>query len=242
MKKLVFSLGVMALILVSGFSALAQQGKWAGLVKYKLTWTGNVQPNMPTEWEVKVYNNLVGQVDLSTLGLGRSIANSDNNVIMTLFDFSMLPDEGPYEGMSGKWYVKTKITDEKLKEMTKDTKYEYTGNKKEIAGIKCEEVIAVFKDADGAEVKETIYVTKELGPKLDLVTYPGLDAFPMEYPLKFSDELSVTFTASELLKGKVKELDLMLETGYEEISGEDLNDMLKVLFGGGEDGEDEDDM
>lgn len=32
----------------------------------------------------------------------------------------------------------------------------------------------------------------------------------------------------------------MLESGYEEISQEDLSDMLRVLFGGG--GEDEEDM
>lgn len=240
MKKLVLSIGVLALIVMAGFSAMAQQGKWAGLVKYKLTWTGNVPQGVPEEWEVKVFENLAGQVDLSTMGLGKSIANANNNVVMTLFDFSMIPDEGPYEGMSGKWYVKSKITEEKLKEMLKDTKYEYTGKKKEIAGLQCEEVLAIFKDAEGEEVKETIYVTKEIGPKMDLTTYPGLDAFPMEYPLKFSDALSVTFTASELLKGKVKDTDLMLESGYEEISEEDLGDMLRVLFGGG--GEDEEDM
>ena len=119
MKKLVLSIGVLALIVMAGFSAMAQQGKWAGLVKYKLTWTGNVPQGVPEEWEVKVFENLAGQVDLSTMGLGKSIANANNNVVMTLFDFSMIPDEGPYEGMSGKWYVKSKITEEKLKKCLK---------------------------------------------------------------------------------------------------------------------------
>ena len=63
--------------------------------------------------------------------------------------------------------------------------------------------------------------------------YPGLDAFLMEYPMQFSAELTATFTVSELLKGKVKDVDLMIESGYEEISEEDFTEMMKVLFGGG---------
>jgi hypothetical protein len=232
MKKIIASLALCATLFI-GFNAYCQQGKWAGLVKYKMTWTGNVPQQVPQEWQTKIYNNLEGNIDLSTLGLGKTIANSDNNTVLSLFDFSQIP----MDGITGKWFVKSKMKDEDLK----SGKYEYTGKTKVIAGKTCQEVKVTFKDNEtGTESHETIYVTKELGPKINLTEYPGLDAFPMEYPIKLSEELSVTLTASELLEGKVKEEDLLLETGYEEISKEDLNDMLKKLFSaGGEGGSDD---
>lgn len=243
MKKSILTMSVLALMVVMSIGAKAQQGKWAGLVKYKITWSGNVQQGMPTEWEVKVYNNLAKQIDLSLMGLSKSIYNSDNNTIISCFDFSTLPDEGPTEGMSGKWYIKKKISDEDMKKMNEGTTYTYTGNTKEIAGLQCQEVKVTFKQEDGEEKSETIFVTKEIGPKTDLMNYPGLDAFVMEYPMTVSQDLSAVFTVSELLKGKVKDVDLMLESGYEEVSEEDLTEMLRVIFsafGGG--AADEEDM
>lgn len=240
MKKFFLGVGLLLLTVMAGLTVNAQQGKWAGLVKYKLTWTGNVPQGVPTEWQVKVFENQLSHGDYLTFGnLGKVIINAANKTVTSTYDFSMLPDEGPTEGMSGKWYVRSKIKDEDLKKALESIKYEYTGNTKEIAGLKCQEVKVISKDDEGAEDTEIIYVTKELGPVLNLDTYPGLDAFPMEYPMKFSPEISATFTVDELLKGKVKDVDLMLESGYEEISEEDFGEMMKVLFGGGAD---EDDM
>lgn len=234
MKKFFLGVGLLALTIMAGFSASAQQGKWAGLVKYSLTWTGNVPQGVPTEWQVKVFENQLSHGDMLTFGqLGKVIINAGNKTVISTYDFSMLPDEGPTEGMSGKWYVRQKISDENIQKALEQTKYEYTGKTKEIAGINCQEVKVVYKDFEGEEKSETIFVTKELGPVMNYEQYPGLDAFLMEYPMQFSAELTATFTVSELLKGKVKDVDLMIESGYEEISEEDFVEMMKVLFGGG---------
>lgn len=237
MKKTLAIVGMCLFALMLSWNANAQQGSWAGLVKYKLTWSGNVPQGVPQEWETKVYKELEGGYDWSFLMLGgRYIANSQTKNVMLLLDFSQIP----LDGIQGKWFIKNKMTEQDLKEAT----YEYTGQKKEIAGLSCEQVKCTFisKNDDGDTTRtELIYVTKEIGPKVNMYAYPGLDAFPMEYPIQLGEDLSVTLTASELLKNKVKEEDLMLETGYEEITTEDLQDMMQQLMkamGGG----DEDDM
>jgi hypothetical protein len=236
MKKIILGIALCATLLI-GLNTYAQQGKWAGIVKYKLTWTGKVPQGVPQEWQTKVYKNMEGGYDWSTLMLGgKYLANSENHTMMLLFDFSQVP----VEGVTGKWYIKNKIKDEDLK----SAKYEYTGKTKVLAGKTCQEVKATFKDSDtSSERSEIIYVTKELGPVVNLSSYPGLDAFPMEYPIQLSNDLSVTLSASELQEDKVKEEDLMLETGFEEITSDDFKDMMQALqkaYGGAAGGSDDD--
>ena len=84
MKKIIASLALCATLFI-GFNAYCQQGKWAGLVKYKMTWTGNVPQQVPQEWQTKIYNNLEGNIDLSTLGLGKTIVAA---LIARMFFFS----------------------------------------------------------------------------------------------------------------------------------------------------------
>ena len=209
------------------------------MVKYKLTWNGNVPQGVPADYSTKVYKNIEGTdfgTYLSLGGLMKSINNSSTGVSTYRIDFSMLPDEGIYEGMSGKWYFKDKRD---LAKMAEKTTYEYTGKTKEIAGVNCQEVKVVFKDEDGDHDKtEIIYVTKELGPKTNMTYYPGLEAFPMEFPIELTKELSVVISVSELQKGKVKAEDLLLESGYEEIAKEDFEEWigrLQKAQGGGAD-------
>lgn len=237
MKKFFATIGLCIFTLILSLNAYAQQGEWAGIVKYKLTWTGNVPQGVPEEWQTKVYKNLEGGYDFNMLMFGaKYIANSDSKNFMILFDFSSIP----LEGVQGKWYIKEKISDDDMKK----AKYEYTGKTKQIAGLECQEVKCTFKEKDenGETTREEIvYVTKEIGPKVDVYGYPGLDAFPMEYPIKVTNEINVNLTASELLKGKVKEEDLLLETGYEEITEEDFQDMMETIkqaYGGGGDDDD----
>ena len=242
MKKVFATVALCAFALLLGVNATAQQGSWVGQVKYKLTWKGNVPKGVPEEWSTKIYKNLEGNdfiTYLTLTGLMKSVHNSDNNVVTAMIDFSMLPDEGVYEGMSGKWYFRDKVD---LSKATEKVKYEYTGNEKEIAGVKCLEVKVT---EEGKDEPEVIWVTKEIGPKVCLTYYAGLDAFPMEFPIQISPELTVTFAVTELLKGKASQADLMLESGYEEIAKEDFQDWIQKLIGAaqqGGQGDDDDDM
>ena len=235
MKKLTKTIALVTIALLLGSNLFAQQGDWAGKVKYTLAWKGNVPQGVPQSFEAKVYKNLEG-TDFTTYmmmgGLMQTINNSSNLTTTYMLDFSMFPDEGATEGMSGKWYFKDKMDIEKVKE---NTKYEYTGNKKEIAGVECEEVKVTFS-SEGESRSETIWVTKTLGPKVCMTYYPGLDAFPMEFPIDITKEISVTFTVAELQKGKVSQAELLLESGYEEITKEDFQDWMKRLGTASEEG------
>ncbi|MBR1775379.1 MAG: hypothetical protein IJ759_07660 [Bacteroidales bacterium] len=245
MKKIAKTIALCAFALFFGMNVMAQQGDWAGQVKYKLTWQGNVPQGVPTEWTSKVYKNLESTDFINYISLNgflKTINNSNNNMVTYMVDFSMFPDEGPTEGMSGKWYFKDKVD---LAKIAEKIKYEYTGNTKEIAGVKCQEVKVIPLGSDAKEEdSELIWVTKEVGPKVCMTYYPGLDAFPMEFPMQFSSELSITFTVTELQKGKASQADLMLETGYEEISKEDFQEWMQKLQGAAQEGaaEDDDDM
>ena len=58
MKKHIFLLTLLVLSVFS-IQVNAQQGKWAGTIKYQLTWTGDIpaEAQLPTEWETKVFEN-----------------------------------------------------------------------------------------------------------------------------------------------------------------------------------------
>ncbi|MBR1626423.1 MAG: hypothetical protein IJ681_04680 [Bacteroidales bacterium] len=246
MKNIAKTIVLCTFALIIGANAMAQQGEWAGKIKYKLTWKGNVQQGVPESWEAKVFKNLESTDFMTYASLGglmKTINNADNSMVTYMIDFSMLPDEGIYEGMSGKWYFRDKAEIGKAKEQIK---YEYTGKTKEIAGVKCEEVkVSAANPKEGEDNIELIWVTKELGPKVCMTYYPGLDAFPMEFPVDFSPEISVTFSVSEVQKGKVSQKDLLLESGYEEITKEDFQEWMMKLQGAapqGEDNSDDDDM
>lgn len=235
MKKRVF---LLALLFV-GFMNLvnAQQGKWAGTVKYQLSWTGEIPEGaqLPTEWETKVFENKTKTMSFSwamMLGLpATELTDAAKKTITYTFDFSMIP----VDELNGKWFIKKKITDADFAEIS----YKETGNTKEMAGKKVKEIICTSKDKDGADVTETIWACDEIGPMMDLMYYPGLKAMPFEFKIDLNDKISCQFTVSELTEGKVKNTELIMEAGYDELTEDEFLEKLKSVSGG-EGSEDED--
>lgn len=235
MKKRVF---LLALLFV-GFMNLgnAQQGKWAGTVKYQLSWTGEIPEGaqLPTEWETKVFENKTKTMSFSwamMLGLpATELTDAAKKTITYTFDFSMIP----VDELNGKWFIKKKITDADFAEIS----YKETGNTKEMAGKKVKEIICTSKDKDGADVTETIWACDEIGPMMDLMYYPGLKAMPFEFKIDLNDKISCQFTVSGLTEGKVKNTELIMEAGYDELTEDEFLEKLKSVSGG-EGSEDED--
>lgn len=235
MKKRVF---LLALLFV-GFMNLvnAQQGKWAGTVKYQLSWTGEIPEGaqLPTEWETKVFENKTKTMSFSwamMAGLpATELTDAAKKTITYTFDFSMIP----VDELNGKWFIKKKITDADFAEIS----YKETGNTKEMAGKKVKEIICTSKDKDGADVTETIWACDEIGPMMDLMYYPGLKAMPFEFKIDLNDKISCQFTVSGLTEGKVKNTELIMEAGYDELTEDEFLEKLKSVSGG-EGSEDED--
>lgn len=235
MKKRVF---LLALLFV-GFMNLvnAQQGKWAGTVKYQLSWTGEIPEGaqLPTEWETKVFENKTKTMSFSwamMLGLpATELTDAAKKTITYTFDFSMIP----VDELNGKWFIKKKITDADFAEIS----YKETGNTKEMAGKKVKEIICTSKDKDGADVTETIWACDEIGPMMDLMYYPGLKAMPFEFKIDLNDKISCQFTVSGLTEGKVKNTELIMEAGYDELTEEEFLEKLKSVSGGEESGDED---
>ncbi|MBO5963436.1 MAG: hypothetical protein J6P97_03040, partial [Bacteroidales bacterium] len=117
--------------------------------------------------------------------------------------------------------------------------YKETGNTKEIAGKKVKEFVCTSKDNEGVEVSETIWACEEMGPSSDMMLYPGLKAMPFEYKVDLSETISCSFKVVELIEGKVKNTELILEAGYEELTEEEFMEKLQSAMGGEAGGEEE---
>ncbi|MBO7277723.1 MAG: hypothetical protein J6U84_07165 [Bacteroidales bacterium] len=224
MKKHIFLFAL--LVSAFTFSLQAQQGKWAGTIKYQLTWTGDVPQGIPSEYEVKVFEEKTKYMDM-TMG-AVVITDAQKKNVTLMFDFSQIP----LEDVSGKWYIREKVADSAFALVT----YNFTGKTKEMAGKTAHEVVATFKNAEGVEETETFWACKDLGPTVEMTNYPGLQAMPFEYTVQYAETLSCTFTAVEVIEGKVKKTDLLLETGYEELTMEEFQEKIQILqeaMGGG---------
>lgn len=224
MKKHIFLFAL--LVSAFTFSLQAQQGKWAGTIKYQLTWTGDVPQGIPSEYEVKVFEEKTKYMDM-TMG-AIVITDAQRKNVTLMFDFSQIP----LEEVGGKWYIREKMEDSLLSKV----EYTFTGKTKEMAGKTAHEVVATYKNAEGVDETETFWACKDLGPSIEMSNYPGLKAMPFEYTVQYAETLSCTFTAVEVIEGKVKKTDLLLETGYEELTMEEFQEKIQILqqaMGGG---------
>lgn len=215
MKKVITSFCLVLALSVMTMTLFAQQGKFRGTVKYTMKWEGDVPQGASTEFSIKVFD----QQESFTFSMP-TLTNAESRTAYALIDFSQVP----LEGVTGKWYIKSKIKDEDLKNVT----YEVTNETKTIAGKTCKKVNVTFKEDDGTEKKESIWMCDAMGPKEDLNFYPGLKGMPFEFPIE-AEKYKITFTVSEIVEGKVSEADMLLPTGYEEITTDDFKEMMTEI-------------
>ena len=69
---------------------------------------------------------------------------------------------------------------------------------------------------------------------MDLMYYPGLKAMPFEYKIELSEDIACIFKVVELIDGKVKNAEMILESGYEELTQEEFMEKLQSAMGGAE--------
>lgn len=229
MKKLFVTIALVLTIGLYCSQVYAQQGKFKGIVKYTLTWEGEaVPPGAPTTLEIKVFENQTAFDDI--FSGSKVITNSTTGISYSMFDFSQVP----VEGVTGKWYIKDKLEPKDLENNT----YKISSETKEIAGKKVKKVDVSFKSEDGTEKNEVIWICDEMGPEQDLRFYPGLKGMPFEFPVDV-EKYKITFKVSEIIEGgKVEKADMLLPTGFEEVTIEEFQEIIATLmeaFGGGGD-------
>lgn len=231
MKKLIITICLVLTIGLFSSQIYAQQGKFKGIVKYSLTWEGEVPPGAPTTLEIKIFEQQTAFDDI--FSGSKVLTNATTGTSYSMFDFSQVP----VEGVTGKWYIKDKLEPKDLENNT----YDITSETKEIAGKKVKKVNVTFKSEDGTEKKEVIWMCDEMGPDQDLRFYPGLKGMPFEFPVDI-EKYKITFKVSEIIEGgKVEKADMLLPTGFEEVTVEEFQEIIAILMeamGGAKGGDD----
>ena len=142
--------------------------------------------------------------------------------------------EFDYEG-NGKLLIKSesKTSDFDSLEI-KDTEpghfyYEYVaGETKTIAGMTAKKMVRHMYDEEGVDHPMVMWYSDEIGPQIN-VLFSGIKGMPLECTMDQGEGRAITYTAIEVVNGKVKDVDFLLPDGYETLSDEDLGTLFQQL-------------
>lgn len=241
MKKVIF----LAALLLSS-SVIFAQNSFKGIIKYKVESTGTVSFQIPDEVanaEVKVMGEsiyttspiflmnypLAEQVLIK--GLDMSICMNFGQVLGYLRSNG---SEFTYQG-EGKLLIKDKTEKSSLDSLTiVDTEeghfyYEYVdGETQNVAGRTAKKVIKHYYDAEGTDHPVTMWYTDEIGPEYN-VLFEGVKGVPLMCTMDLGEGRAITYTATEVISGKVKDADFLLPMGYEELPEDDLKVLMEEI-------------
>lgn len=236
---------MIAAAMVLGFSMLSAQNSFKGIVKYKVESTGQVAMTIPEQAataEIKVDGNSLftkSAIFLSSMGAECVLVNGLKST--TCMDLSQLlgylrsqGSEFDYQG-SGKILLKNESKESDFDSLdVVDTEpghfyYEYVaGETKVIAGMTAKKMIRHTYDDEGVDHPMTMWYSDEIGPKIN-VMFSGIKGMPLECTMDAGEGRAITYTATEVVKGKVKEADFLLPDGYEQLSEEELTGLFQQL-------------
>lgn len=249
MKK-VLTLAAAMLITMGGLMA---QNTFKGVVKYKVESTGKVSVDLPEEVrnaEIKVSgDDMFTKSAIFCSGMTEAVlvqnltSTSCQNLSMLISYLRQQDFDFTYQG-TGKILVKStsKASDYDSVDIV-DTEpghfyYEYVPSEtKQIAGFTAKKMIRHAYDEEGTDHPMTMWYSDEIGPKINIL-FGGIKGMPLECTMEVGEDRAVTYTAIEIVKGKVKEADFLLPDGYETLSeeemetlGTELQDAMELLQG-----------
>ncbi len=238
MKKIL----VFAAMAVFSMGAMFAQNNFRGTITYSVTSTGSVAYQVPAEIstaEIKVYDDKV--MTSSVLFTNNPMVQSvlvDGMTQYTCMDLSMIlmylaqnDVELDYDG-SSKILISHKYTQNDVDSLTIPVTEGYyieyvAGETKTIAGYTAKKsVLHIFTD-DG-EKELVFWYTDEIGPAVNFL-FNGVKGVALEYVMDLGEGKQLTLSASEIKKGKIKEVDMLLPSGFEEIPQEKMEALFKQI-------------
>ena len=233
MKK-IFAIAAAVLLTASMLNA---QNTFKGIVKYKVESTGQVAMTIPEEAataEIKVSGNdmftksaIFFQSPFSECVLVQNLTITRcENYGMLLSYLRNQGSEFDYQG-EGKLIIKNTVEASAFDSLEiVDTEpghfyYEYTSETKEIAGVTAKKLIQHRYDEDGTDHPTEMWISDEIGPRLN-VLFNGIKGMPLQCTVEAGEGKAITYTATEVVKGKVKEADFLLPDGYDTLTEEEL--------------------
>ena len=230
MKKVLFATTLMLL----GMGTLCAQNNFRGIVKYKIESTGKVaitiKPEQSTA-EIKVYDNqiLSGQTVQTGFKVVQAADFSPYIAYLAANDIEL----ESYTG-DGKFLIRDEISKEKLDSgyiVDKEPGHYYYENvdeTKEMLGFTAHKLIMHRYDEEGNDNPAICWYTTEIGPEYCLVL-GAIKGFPLVYTQELGEGRAITYTATDIVKGKVKETDMLLPAGYKDASGEEFETFQREL-------------
>ena len=230
MKKILCAATVVLLTL----GGLSAQNNFRGIVKYKIESTGKVaitiKPEQSTA-EIKVYDNqiLSGQTIQNGFKIAQAADFSPYISYLAANDIEL----ETYTG-DGKFLVRDEISKEKLDSgyiVDKEPGHYYYENvdeTQEMLGFTANKLIMHRYDEEGNDNPAICWYTTQIGPEYCLVL-GAIKGFPLVYTEELGEGRAITYTATEIVKGKVKETDILLPAGYKDASGEEFETFQREL-------------
>ena len=240
MKKVI----LLAAVLLAS-NVLFAQNSFKGIIKYKVESTGTVPFQVPAEAanaEVKV----LGESLYTTSAIFMSSPLTEQVLVkgLTIYqcmNFGQLlgylrgnGSEFTYQG-DGKLLVKGSQEKSSLDSLTiVDTEaghfyYEYVdGETQTIAGRTAKKVIKHYFDEVGEDHPVVMWYTDEIGPEYN-VLFEGIKGMPMMCSVELGEGKAITYTAVEVVSGKVKDADFLLPMGFEELPEADLKVLMEEI-------------
>ncbi len=240
MKKIVTL--VAAVLLSAG--CMVAQNSFKGVVKYKVESTGNVAMPIPEEAataEIKVDGDMMYTKSAIFLNGAAECVLVNNLRVTSCMNLSQIlgflrsqGSEFDYQG-EGKLLMKQEAKPSDFDSLEiKDTEpghfyYEYVnGETKTIAGMTAKKFVRHAYDEEGVDHPMTMWYTDEIGPKFNML-FSGIKGMPLECSIELGEGKAITYTATEVVKGKVKESDFLLPDGYEELGEKELEALMQQL-------------
>ena len=224
MKKIFVAAALMLLTM----STLIAQNNFRGIVKYKVESTGKVDVQIKPEqsvFEIKVYDSKLMVGNTIQNGL-KTVAATDLSPIISYLAANGIELE-TYSG-DGKILVREEANVDSLKSIeVKDEEpghyyYEYVDETQEMLGYTAKKLIVHSFDEEGHDNPSTCWYTTEIGPEYCLLM-GRIKGFPMVFTQMLADGKAVTYTATEVVKGKVKEAEFFPPAGYKDMTEEELD-------------------
>ena len=234
---------MLAALAVLSLSSLMAQNSFKGTIIYKVTSTGETAIQLPEQIataEIKVLGDKLatssplfcsGQMADFILVEGRkqTLCMDLSQLFMYL---SMNDVELDYSG-SSKILVQNELTQQELDSLTipctEGFYIEYVdGETKTLVGKEAKKAIIHAFGESGEDHPTTVWYNAEMGPEVNpLVQY--VRGVALEFSQDMGEGRQITVTASEIKEGKVKEADLLLPSGYEKISEEELKELFRQI-------------
>ena len=232
---------ILMTVLTMGLTSVFAQkapASFTGTITSKMSCSGTTDPNIIAQLTGETSEMVCGnrrKVVQNQGGAGIiQIMNGDSKMVYIIFDIP---------GM-GKYYIET--SGDSIAEGLKNIKtdYNYTGEKKTIAGYECEKVISTMTNLEtDEETVTTIYVSKEIngGSDINFASNPGLVGFPLSTEqhrdINGEDVTILTEAVTITPSKKIKPVEFLLPTDAKDIHTSP--EMMKMLGMGGDDDDDE---